>query len=368
MSTQFKICFVALNGYPVLKGGANFMGGAELQQSYLGAELASRGHQVSFITMDHGQGAEEKIGNVRAIASFIPKEGIPGLRFFWPRLYKVWKALANSDADIFYVRCAGYLLAVVVFFARKHHKKVVYCCANDPEFDPKKIELHNFRDKWMFYWGLRRCDAVVVQNNLQKRLLKENFNREGVVIPNGFPSSEEPASPENILWVASFKKFKRPEIFVELAKIFPQENFVMVGGSVSSNKEAYESLKKESQKVPNLRFCGHMPLSDAEKEFSMAKALINTSIHEGFPNTFLQAWRKGVPVLSFVDPDNLIQSNQLGYVATDMDDMKGKMNQLLRDSSLMSQNIRSYFEANLTISAVVDSYEKFFLELMRKPI
>ena len=42
-----------------------------------------------------------------------------------------------------------------------------------------------------------------------------------------------------------------------------------------------------------------------------SKILINTSSFEGFPNTFVQAWANGVPVISLkVDPDNIIKKKK----------------------------------------------------------
>ena len=47
-----------------------------------------------------------------------------------------------------------------------------------------------------------------------------------------------------------------------------------------------------------------------------AAILLSTADEEGFPNTFLQAWSSGTPVVSLkVDPDRIIELRGLGAVA-----------------------------------------------------
>jgi glycosyltransferase involved in cell wall biosynthesis len=47
-----------------------------------------------------------------------------------------------------------------------------------------------------------------------------------------------------------------------------------------------------------------------------AAMLLSTSDEEGFPNTFIQAWSVGTPVVSLkIDPDHIIERVGLGMVS-----------------------------------------------------
>lgn len=365
-----KICFFAPSIFPLLKQQAHLdyrgVGGSELQQLFLAQELHRRGYSVSFITKDFGQGPETKVGPFKVLATFKTNEGIAIIRFLYVKFVKIWQALSRSDADIYYVRGAGFKLAFVALWCRWHHKKVVFCAANDPDFEIKKMNLPIIPDKIMYLWGLKRCHAVVTQNRSQQQSLRENFNREGHLIHNGMPATgNETSSKEIILWVARMRSFKRPEMFLELAKQFPGERFVMVGHRVNHGQHLFENIKREAMKLPNLTFIEHLKFDEIEKLFGRAKVFINTSEYEGFPNTFLQAWRRGVPVISFVDPDRIIRDHRLGKTIKDKEAMFEELGSFLnRREYVNGDAIQRYFKSHLTIEKQVDKYEKTFHSLV----
>ena len=87
-SAKASICFVALENFAALVDDPQYgrIGGAEIQQTILGRNLAKRGYRVSFVTLDHGQSEDMTLDGMRIIKAYDQNVGIRGLRFLHPRL------------------------------------------------------------------------------------------------------------------------------------------------------------------------------------------------------------------------------------------------------------------------------------------
>lgn len=67
-------------------------------------------------------------------------------------------------------------------------------------------------------------------------------------------------------------------------------------------------------RVPFLEFIEYIPFSEIDQLFNKSKILINTSIFEGFPNTFIQSLKNKTPVISLnVNPDDFLIKNKRGF-------------------------------------------------------
>ncbi|MBM4222031.1 MAG: glycosyltransferase, partial [Gammaproteobacteria bacterium] len=255
------ICFVSMTVYPVLHGdtGLQGIGGAELQQVQIARLLLRMGHQVSFVTLDHGQPDGEVLQGCRVYKAYRPAAGLPGLRFFFPRWTGIWRALKRANADIYYTRAAGFVPGMLALLRGIRSLRYVYAAAHDFDFSRDKVQIQFARDRWLFRFGLRRADAVIVQTEVQRDLLKANYGRDSVLIPN-FLDSEPVELPESartqVLWVGKVRAIKRPLMFVALAKALPQLSFTMIGPHFKDEIGLYEEVMAAAKDLPNLEVLG----------------------------------------------------------------------------------------------------------------
>ncbi len=182
----------------------------------------------------------------------------------------------------------------------------------------------------------------------------------GHELPNSEISAQQRFRNKIILWAGNLGANKRPEKFVELARTVQQHDwrFVMLGG-----REGITSVESfAAAPPPNLTWLGPKPLEEALSWFDRATVFVNTSLgkSEGFPNTFIQAWLRGVPVVTLgVDPNRIISAENLGRVADDIPAMAGALRELLSDEAdycRESKCIATFACRHFTIATVADHF------------
>ena len=100
-----------------------------------------------------------------------------------------------------------------------------------------------------------------------------------------------------------------------------------------------------------------------EKYFDQCAVFVNTSKCEGFPNTFIQAWRRGIPCLSFFDPDGVIEKFGLGEVADVKEEFFAKLNNAEVMSKENSKKIIEYYQHNHS-EVVLSRYLSLFKTML----
>jgi glycosyltransferase involved in cell wall biosynthesis len=377
--TKPHVCFVAPHIWPVLAGDRSIeiSGGAEMRQSILARALVRAGFRVTVITLDFGQPELSIVDGITVIRTHKEDAGFPGVRFFSPRLTSWWSGLGRADADIYIQSTAAYLTAVVAYFCGRHGKCFIYSGANDPDFDYsqlwKKFQGRlAWRDRRMYQWGLRRADAIVAQHKGQVEACRRWYGRAAVEIGNCYapPSAAIAAREGVVLWVATMKTWKRPDLLLDLARRLPHLRFRMVGGpGPAAEGVVFSQIKEAAATLPNVEFVGFVPFADVEAHFDSARLFVNTSDHEGFPNTFLQSWARGVPTVSFFDCGAEHGERSIGYICKGVAEMEAAVLRLSEDDLLWLQEgarAKAYFEANHSVDMAVAKYSQLFEQTLAK--
>lgn len=368
------VCFVGLGNLPVLAPEYSDQpaGGEALQHTLLARALARRGWRASMIVLDSGQSDGATWDGVKTYKAYRADDGIPVVRFLHPRWTKLQSALQRADADIYYTSCAGAELGQVALFARRHGKKLVFRIASDSDCDPRALLVRYWRDRQLYQWGLARADLVLAQTPSQQRALVRNFARQSQVMGLAVePAGRRRAFHErdiDALWVANVRALKRPHLFLEAAARLPGLSFHLIGARLAEAPALYDEVRARAETLRNVSFHGLVPQHRVGAFFERARIHVSTSETEGFPNTFVQAWSRGTPVVTFLDPERMVSRNGLGAAVSDAEGLHTAIASLAGDSSAWqaaSASSARYFDEHFDESQLVGAYMEAFSSLLR---
>ena len=338
MSGRGRICIYSDYLFPVLvPTGVPFAGGAETQLARIAWGLHARGFEVSVVTGGFGQPAEVVFRGLRVLKSFAPEAGWPVFRFFHPRLTGMLGALNRADAEVYYVNGAGLTVGLTGELARMRRAGFVNHCASDYDVSRAGLGQHlSLRDRSWHLRSIRRADALLAQTEWQRAHFKSQFGLASEVLPNlvQLPAvAADPGQDGAVVWIGTYKKMKRPDWFLRLAEDCPGARFVMAGviPPAPLTREHWERARATSERLPNLEVRGFQNEREIAELLSGASLLVHTSPVEGFSNVLLEAWAKGVPTVSCVDPDGVVGRERLGRAAPDYPALLAAVRELLAD-------------------------------------
>lgn len=370
-----KISVLSLQSYNILSGGngSQHMGGAETQMVAVAEGLARRGHDVSFICLDHGQpdGVQLPSG-IRVFRAFGPDDGLPGIRFVWPRITSVWSAIGRADPDVCLQACSDSWTGVAAGWCRRHGRRFVFVVMSNADCDRQLPFLTTRRERIMCRYGLSRCNGIIAQTSVQRDMLLRDYGLQSSVVRpcSRVASSGSPVRHESgdraaeVLWVGRFCPEKRPEWFLDAAEKCPDLTFHVVGGA---NVETSYSRGIESRAaaMANVVMHGHVPHDEMTRMYGSCGILVSTSHCEGFPTTFIEAWAHGVPTVTSFDPDGIVAMQQMGCVGESVDELVAGIYRLAKHAGEYrnaSRNAREFYERNHTVDAVAASFERVLMQ------
>jgi glycosyltransferase involved in cell wall biosynthesis len=365
------ICFVAHYAYGAMAGGhRGHIGGVERQTSLMARWFAGRGYTVSMLTCDEGQKDETVIDGVRILTMYRAGSGIRGLRFIWPKWTALNAAMNRADADLYYQNCAECVTGQTASWCLRHDRKFVFSVANDPDCDKRLPDLHTRHERVLYRYGLRAAHQIIVQTRRQQEMMRDSFGRDSAVLPMPCPGPSEDEYAKSghcdhrsrrVLWIGRICEQKRPDRLLDLADACPDISFDFVGPAMDS--EYSRRICTRAEATRNVVWHGPASRERVSEFFRNARVLCCTSDYEGFPNTFLEAWSHGLPIVSTFDPDNTILERGVGRVAKNLAELSAGLRSLLDqpDSWQHASHVaREYYVQNHSMDIAMQRFEQIF--------
>ena len=135
---------------------------------------------------------------------------------------------------------------------------------------------------------------------------------ESVFLPNAVEVPEETvtkAAEPTVCLLGRLDPIKRPWMFFELAKRFPDVTFLVVGRT--HFPEVMNPIIERYRGIPNLKFLGMIDGREKDVLLQRCWGLVNTSIHEALPISFLESLAARTAILSCQNPDGITE--QFGW-------------------------------------------------------
>lgn len=281
---------------------------------------------------------------------------------FYP---KIQHRLKKINPDVIITRTYSSFAGIAAQYARLHNKKHIHFIASDSELDvfhqkipilkiTGKIERHFFKKIFSGH------SQLICQNQHQQKQIKDLFNIDAQ------RNTQIAAEPENnsfkkpddkiiVTWIANLKPVKRPEHFFTIAQAFadnPNISFIMIG---PDHRNTYEAPLAKMKNQSNFSYLGKLSNEKVNEILESAHILINTSDHEGFSNTFIQAWMREVLVISLnSNPDNILTNQKVGFLINSVDQIIEKLKFLMQNKdqiSLLGKNAREYSLRNHSLKS-----------------
>lgn len=177
-----------------------------------------------------------------------------------------------------------------------------------------------------------------------------------------------------IIFLGRIESVKRGWLFCEIAKKMPQYQFYVLGKTFRDDGENSKIIQPYLE-LPNLHFAGHVDGEVKASYLKRAKILINTSIHEALPISFLEALSYGVLIVSNRNPENLTEKfgvhvgDVLGDGFDKVDLYCSAVNKLMNDDILQKQlavKAIQYINEVHTVERFVKNTRKIILEEVAK--
>jgi len=205
----------------------------------------------------------------------------------------------------------------------------------DPNYKFNKLKFEITRS--LYTLAYRGADLVLTQAKyyIPKIMKLYHVNPEKIIY---MPNPVEYIPEENtivkskhpmVCYLGRMDPQKRYWLFFELAKRFPDVEFIAMGTPNEPYKELYSKVIRKYQGLRNLKILGFVSEEKKRKILSKCWILCLPSIREGLPIAFLEALAHKCALLSTVNPDSIVK--KFGYYVKRLENLEKGLETLMRE-------------------------------------
>ncbi len=329
-----KVAFI-IGYYPLVRGGA------ELQSRYFCDELKNI-YEVFYISIHGMHKRNDEFINDGLKVYALKSKSIMNRNYCFLNYSAVVKILKREKPDIIYVKSPDSSGGVAASYCSGEDCKLVFHSSAPVHVQPLKLSMKktimlDIIERGLTSYGFKNVDFVICQAEYQKKLLIKSYGKKkSGVIYNIHKPVKNTIIKENIfkvLWISNIKMIKRPDLFFNIvAKFANNEKIEFLIAGRNTSKDFILKTDNLVAKYNNFNYLGELPNDEVNKLLEKSHILVNTSISEGMPNIFIQAWLREVVVVSLdVDPDDFIVNQKIGF-------RSGSIEQLIKDIEYLFNN------------------------------
>jgi len=148
-------------------------------------------------------------------------------------------------------------------------------------------------------------------------------------------------------------------MFLDLAEMLPDVIF-HVAGSANQGSEYERKLQTRADSLLNVKMHGRVSNEKLAMLYAESSILCCTSELEGFPTTFLEAWKQGIPVITTFDPDGIVEDEDVGFSVDTVDQIKEALNLVANNPAsyeTKSRNAIALYMSRYSPGVIVDQYK-----------
>jgi glycosyltransferase involved in cell wall biosynthesis len=350
-----RVCLVSMEIFAWGKHG-----GYGRATRVIGRELVKRGIEVFAVVPLRGDQRRDEV-----------LDGIRVLGFEPSAPWRATGLLRKCDADVYHSQEPSF----GTYLARRAmpHRTHVVTCRDTRELRDWLTELRHpslsrlqvlinlgYEDNPLVQQAVRQADGVYCAAEFLRAKAQHKYRLPTpprfLPTPVAVPSMVRKSSQPTVCYLARWDRRKRPEIFLELARSFPQVRFIALGNS--RDPEYERRLRQRYVGLPNLTMPGYVDQfgsSEVSRILSESWVLVNTAVREGLPNAFLEAAGHGCAILSAVDPDGF--ASRFGALVRN-DDFAAGLTELLQDDRwrARAEAGRRYIGETFELERAIDAH------------